>query len=361
MIFSDNVPIADEVALKDEAAARGRLVMGPDCGTAIIGGVPLGFANAVPRGDVGLIGASGTGIQEVSCLLAHAGRGISHAIGTGGRDLKAEVGGRTMLAAIDLLDTDAATRHIVLISKPPAPDVLARILARVGRSPKRFTICMIGSSDMAMPDNARTARTHLAAVEDVIGRSFDAVADRTGLRGPAGRPLIRGLFAGGTLCAEAQVVLTAARGLGGVPMSEVVSNVPIPGSGRLTGRMIDATAHCLIDLGDDIFTRGRPHPMIEPAVRDEPLSEALADPRCGAILLDCVLGTGGHDDPGGHLAARLRNRAAGGPVVVASVTGTDRDAQVRSRQVAALERAGVVVAGSNAAAAEVAWRAVSGG
>src|SRR5580704_9603583 len=98
MIFSDNVPIAEEASLKHEARERGLMVMGPDCGTAIIGGVPLAFANAVPRGDIGIIGASGTGIQEVSTLIARAGRGVRHAIGTGGRDMHAEVGGLTTLA-----------------------------------------------------------------------------------------------------------------------------------------------------------------------------------------------------------------------------------------------------------------------
>ncbi len=159
MIFSDNVPIEDEAALKREARERRLFVMGPDCGTAIIGGVPLGFANVVPRGDIGIIGASGTGIQEVSCLIARAGRGISHAIGTGGRDLKAEVGAITTLMAIDALDADDRTKHIVLISKPPAASVARSVLDRVAKSAKPFTICFLGASDFALPANARSAAT----------------------------------------------------------------------------------------------------------------------------------------------------------------------------------------------------------
>jgi FdrA protein len=170
MIFSDNVPIADEAALKRDARARGRFVMGPDCGTAIIGGVPLGFANVVPRGDIGIIGASGTGIQEVSCLVARAGRGVSHAIGTGGRDLKAEVGAITTLMAIDALDADAGTQHVVLISKPPAASVASAVLDRVAKSPKPFTICFLGASEVALPANARAAATLTAAAE-LVGAS----------------------------------------------------------------------------------------------------------------------------------------------------------------------------------------------
>src|SRR5262249_6741308 len=153
IIFSDNVPIADEAALKREARERGLMVMGPDCGTAIIAGVPLAFANVVPRGDIGIIGASGTGIQEISCLIARAGRGVSHAVGTGGRDLKAEVGAITTLMAIDALDADAATKHIVLVSKPPAAEVARLVLERIGKSAKPCTVCFIGATDLVVPAN----------------------------------------------------------------------------------------------------------------------------------------------------------------------------------------------------------------
>src|SRR5262249_20640844 len=208
MIFSDNVTLADEVAIKREARQRGLLVMGPDCGTAIIGGMPLCFANEVPRGDIGIVGASGTGIQEVSCLIARAGGGISQAIGTGGRDLKAEVGAITTLMAIDALDADPATRHIVLISKPPEAAVARLVLDRVARSAKPFTICFIGASDLTVLANARAAATLKVAADASMGR----VAGR----GPAprlqanGGTLVRGLFAGGTFCSEAQIVFAQA-------------------------------------------------------------------------------------------------------------------------------------------------------
>ncbi len=260
--------------------------MGPDCGTAIIGGAPLAFANVVPSGDIGIIGASGTGIQEVSCLIAQAGRGISHAIGTGGRDLKSEVGGITTLMAIDLLDADPATKHVVIVSKPPAAEVAAIVLERVGRSSKPFTICFLGDNGRAMPRNARAARTLAEAAMLAAGA---APAEREQRTKALRKGVIRGLFAGGTLAAEAQLVALA-NGLA------AASNAPVPGAVAL-GDL--SKQHTMLDLGADEYTRGRPHPMIEPAVRDEPLAAALTDPSVAVILLDCVLGFGGHIDPAG--------------------------------------------------------------
>ena len=344
MIFSDNVPLAAEAALKRDARDRGRFVMGPDCGTAIIAGVPLGFANVVPRGDIGIIGASGTGIQEVSCLIARAGRGVSHAIGTGGRDLKAEIGAITTLMAIDALDADPATKHVVLVSKPPAAAVASAVLARVAKSPKPFTICFLGAENVALPDNARVAVTLDAAADMALGVA-------PGRRPPslphlAEGKLVRGLYAGGTLCSEAQIVFRQ----GGLA---VASNVPVPGATLVPA----GHEHAMIDLGDDAFTRGRPHPMFEPSVRDAPLAEALADPRVGLVLLDVVLGYGGHPDPAGHLAALLAGQNIR-PVIIASVIGTDADPQPRDAQVRTLADAGVIVADSNAAAAQAAIAAL---
>ncbi|MGL5734616.1 MAG: acyl-CoA synthetase FdrA, partial [Beijerinckiaceae bacterium] len=323
MMFSDNVALEDEVALKQEAQALGLLVMGPDCGTAIIGGVPLAFANRVPRGRIGSVGASGTGIQEVSCLIAQMGGGISHAIGTGGRDLKADVGGITALQAIDLLDADNDTDHIVMISKPPAAAVAEKIAARMARSKKPFTVCFIGARDVTLPANAKAAATLKQAAEMAIGRGL--AQERSALPKPAnGGRLVRGLFSGGTLCAEAQLVFRDA----GIAVS---SNVPVPGATQMQGLH---GAHVMVDLGDDEYTRGRPHPMIEPSVRDDVLREALADTSVGVVLIDIVLGYGGHMDPAGHLAGVIANRPAGGPHIVSSVTGVEDDPQVLSRQVA---------------------------
>ncbi len=353
MIFSDNVSLADEAALKREAQALGRLVMGPDCGTAIIGGVPLAFANAVPRGAIGIVGASGTGMQEVSCLIARGGGGISHAIGVGGRDLKPEIGGISTLMAIDALDADPATRRIILISKPPQAEVAAVVLARLGRSAKPATVCFIGARPMAMPANATQAFTLKGAARAALGLAPEAPAPiPVGLAVPAGRRRILGLFAGGTLCAEAQVLLLQA----GEP---VRSNAPVPGAAR-EGRADGG--HLLLDLGDDAFTRGRPHPMLDPSVRDTPLAEALADPQAAVVLLDMVIGYGAHADPAGHLARMLAAEPrSGGPAIIASVTGTEGDPQGLSAQIATLAEAGVTVAPTNADAAGWALRAIGAG
>lgn len=343
MIFSDNVPIERELRLKQEGRERGLLVMGPDCGTAIINGYALAFANRVPRGPIGIVGASGTGVQEVSCLIAKAGSGISHALGTGGRDLKDEIGGITTLMAIDTLDGDPGTETIVLISKPPSPAVANDIMARVAQSPKRFVVCFLGMDTLAVPDNAVLAPTLKSAALAAVGAD-ETVFGVVPMPMSARRGRIEGLFAGGTLCAEAQLVLLAA----GHP---VASNVAVPGAGDLA-----ADGHRLIDLGDDEFTLGRPHPMIEPTVRDAPLATALADPEVGVVLLDLVIGHGGHRDPASALASVIAEAPSERPVIVASVTGTREDPQGLERQLAILADAGVLLAPSNADAAALAVR-----
>lgn len=350
MIFSDNIAVADEAELKREASERGRLVMGPDCGTAIIAGVPLAFANVVARGDIGIVGASGTGTQEVSCLIARHGGGISHAIGVGGRDLGSAVGGISTAMALDALKDDPGTKTIVLISKPPPADVAAKILERVAAIDKPCVVCFIGAEEMAMPNNARQVYSLKAAAEAAIGGARGgSAAARPPIEAPAGRPMIQGLFSGGTLCAEAQVVLSAAG-------HEVCSNAPIPGVATLDGA---ASAHALVDLGDDEFTQGKPHPMIDPSVRDAALLAALDDPRVGIILVDVVIGYGAHGDPAGHLVGVLEQHARpNGPAIIASVTGTDADPQVRSLQAKKLAAAGIHVAPTNADAATWALAAI---
>ena len=356
MIFSDNVPIQAEIALKQQGREAGLLVMGPDCGTAIISGIPLAFANHVPRGNIGIIGASGTGIQEVSCQIARLGRGVSQAIGVGGRDLQAEVGGMTTLMALDLLDADPMTSHVVLISKPPASMVAARIAARIGESSKSFTVCFIGSDDVELPANARLAPTLRDAARMAIGQNpmaedLGTIAEAAeAARNLRERTEIRGLFAGGTLCVEAQVIMKKAH-------LQVASNVPVAGVARIGTEAPDV--HRLIDLGDDDYTKGRPHPMIDPSVRDQALADALNAPKVGVVLLDVVLGYGGHHDPAGHLADFLKQRSSDGRLIVASVIGTDDDPQDRRAQVEKLQRVGVKVAPSNADAVSLAVNGLS--
>jgi len=346
MLFSDNVSISEEVSLKSEAVAAGLLVMGPDCGTAIIGGVPLAFANQIPQGAIGIIGASGTGIQEVSSLIAQAGYGVSHALGVGGRDLSDPVGGISTLAALAMLEADSATRHIVLISKPPSPSVAKRVIDTLAHSEKPCTVCFLGADAPSLPGNVSFARTLKAAAELATGRSsknkkpeFKPIIPHV----PPGRQCIHGLFCGGTLSSEAQVVFLDQ----GV---SVASNAPIPGAEAVGS----GTSHVLIDLGSDEYTRGRPHPMIDPTVRDEELTKALADPTLAVILLDVVIGFGAHPDPAGTIVRVVAAAGTERPIVVASVTGTDNDPQDRRTQMAKLVDGGIVVAPTNADAATLA-------
>jgi FdrA protein len=322
LLFSDNVPLEDELALKLLAKERSLLLMGPDCGTALIAGTPLAFANAVPRGDIGIVSASGTGLQEVSSLIARMGGGLSHGIGVGGRDLDARIGGLGTLAAIDALEADPATAKIVLISKPPAPEVAQRILDRAKASGKPCIVCFLGvDGENRGPVFAATLTE---AAERSLGRSL-ARTPPAGLKSAKGR--VEGLYCGGTLCAEAELVFRR-KGLSG---------------------------HRFVDLGDDQYTRGRPHPMIEPEIRNDHVARALADPAVGVVLVDVVLGFGSHENP----AAILLKAVKGAKPVIASVTGTEQDPQVWSRQVALLREAGVLVAASNAHAAEWAASCVS--
>ncbi len=351
MMFSDNVSIEDERSLKEEARGLGLLVMGPDCGTAIINGTPLAFANKLNRGNVGIIGASGTGTQEVSCLISEAGGGVSHAIGVGGRDLKKEISGITTLMAIDALDADPATHSVVLISKPPHPEVAEKVVRRIGASSKPYVVCFIGADSANLPPNAQFARTLKDAAEIAlggrsIGQDFDAPTVAANHPKRSGATQIVGLYAGGTLCAEAQVIL----GAGG---RQVTSNAPIPGVARLDADEA-ANRERIIDLGADEYTKGRPHPMIDPSVRDETLRAALADPSNAVILVDLVIGYGAHADPAGSLVEVVKGRGGDAPLIVASVCGTEQDPQVRSRQIRALEAEGILVAPSNADACELA-------
>ncbi len=318
LVFSSGVPLEEERALKLLAREKGLLLMGPDCGTALIAGTPLAFANAVPRGEIGIVSASGTGLQEVSCLIARLGAGVSHGIGVGGRDLDQRIGGLGTLAAIDALEKDASTRTIVLISKPPAARVADQVLARLARCAKRSVVCFLG---LEKPGLAPTLR---AAAEMAAGSRVDD--DPSGKRRKI-KGDVRGLYCGGTLCSEAELIF----------------------------RRKGLKQHRFVDLGDERHTRSRPHPMIEPELRNDHVAAALADAQVGVILVDVVLGYGAHPDPAGVLIQAIEGKKT----FVASVTGTEQDPQGWSRQAAKLRAAGVLVAPSNAHAAELAALLVS--
>jgi len=346
MLFSDNVSLADEVALKDEALAHGLLMMGPDCGTALIAGTPIGFANSIPRGPVGIVAASGTGLQEVSSLLARAASGISHGIGVGGRDLASEVGARMTLAAMAALERDPTTAHIVLVSKPPDPGVAQRVLDRAARAAKPITVCFLGAETRASYGDRRVVATLSEAAERALGRPLAAALPE--LRTTNGRTRICGAFVGGSLCAEAQTVLRD----GGLAIG---SNAPIPGTAATRSH---AAGNALIDFGADEYTIGRPHPMIDPALRDGAVAALLGQSDVAVVLADIVIGFGAHPDPARALARVVAAGPRARPLVIASVCGTAGDPQGYARQVATLAEAGIAVASSNAAAARAALAAL---
>jgi succinyl-CoA synthetase alpha subunit len=360
LLFSDNVPVETEVRLKRFARSRRLLMMGPDCGTAILSGTPLGFANAVSRGPIGIVAASGTGLQEVSCIVSNEGSGISQAIGTGGRDLRREVGGIMFVEGIRALAADRETKVIVLIAKRPDPDVLRKVRFSLRGVRKPVVPLFLGSEGQGPSTLDEASRVALAIVRGgSAGRrrgcapteaSLPAAIGAGSRRRGRGRYL-RGLFSGGTFCTEAQVLLRRT-------LERLHSNVPIERVRRLRDPW-KSMGHTLVDLGDDVFTAGRPHPMIDYAIRKKRIREEARDPETAAILLDVVLGFGSHPDPASELAGPIAE-AARRVAVLCSITGTDRDPQDRREVERRLREAGARVFRSNAEASLAAREIVRG-
>jgi FdrA protein len=356
LLFSDNVPVDDEIALKDRATRLGRLMMGPGAGTAMLGRTCLGFANVVRPGRIGVVAAAGTGAQEVASLADRWGAGVSHVIGLGGRDLTAAVGGRMAVPAVRALVADDATDVILLVSKPPAAEVAREVVA-AARGKPLVAALIGGADDVGAADGVVVTRTleggAVAAVERVGGAPPDLVeglVEQTRERAeglPPERTLVRGLFSGGTLCYESLVVLADVLG-------PVYSNTPLDPTLRLPA---PPGTHTCLDLGEEEFTKGRPHPMIDPQARIEMLREQAADPAVAAIILDVVLGHGAHPDPGrelGPVCAEIAAPQVAGPQVVVYVLGTDRDPQGYARQRRAFQDAGCLVTPTAARASLVA-------
>ncbi|MGY1637299.1 FdrA family protein [Geodermatophilus sp. SYSU D00742] len=339
LVFSDGVPVEHEVALKRAAHDAGVLVMGPDCGTAIVSGVALGFANVVRPGPVGLVAASGTGAQQVSCLLDMAGVGVSHVIGVGGRDLSEAVGGLATLDALAALDADPATERVLLVSKPPAPSVAAA----VAEAAAQLSVPVRSAALSAQTPDLTAA---VEALLDDMGVAVPQWPSRPG-DGATAAPgaVLKGLYSGGTLADEA--MLLAAPALG-----DIRSNTPLRPELDL-GTDLSAPGHVVIDFGDDALTVGRAHPMIDPTLRLEALAAVAAADEPAVLLLDVVLGYGADADPAASLVPALdaARQAAAGPLpVVVALVGTEGDPQGWSRQADALAAAGATVFASNAAA-----------
>lgn len=367
LLFSDNITIEEENELKDFAIKNELLMMGTDCGTAIINGVALGFANVVRRGNIGLVAASGTGLQELTVVIDKLGGGISQAIGTGGRDVKKEIGGKMMLFALDALINDPETQVIGIVSKPPAQEVMVKILDKVKGISKPVVACFLGG-DPSLVEGTHTIATEtieeaakqlvtLSKGELTVNlNSFtdhqldELVADEVAKL--QGQKYLRGLYTGGTLAYEAMLILNKKIG-------NVYSNIAI--NKELSLKDVEVSQdNTILDMGEDYFTDGMPHPMIEPKLRSERIKKEASDPQTAVILLDCVLGYGSHEDPAGAVVKAVEQAKAlqGNRHVtyIASVCGTEKDPQVLSNQVEKLLNVGIIVLPTNAQASQLAAR-----
>lgn len=361
MLFSDNITIEDEIELKKKAIEKGLLMMGPDCGTAIIAGVPLALANVVRRGDIGIVAASGTGIQEVTCLIDRFGGGITHALGCGGRDLRKQVGGLEMRFGIKKLAATPGNKTLLLLSKPGDPAVLNAVLDEARATGLRTVTCLIGGK----PDELNTegiifTRTLEEAAFAALGKPvpelvFPKALDDRIAKLDSQRKYMRGLFSGGTLCYESLVILD--------DKFDIESNVPLRKELFLEAPT-KGKKHCCVDLGEDEFTRGIPHPIIDTGLRGQRLEEDMRDPTCRVIMMDIVLGFGADPDPASKFAAIInrvrKDLPDGGPIIVCSVCGTDADPQSCAQQEKTLEDAGCFVFPTNAQAAKAVSRIVLG-
>lgn len=354
MLFSDNVSIEEELELKTLGTEKGLLVMGPDCGTAIINGVPLAFSNAVRSGNIGLVAASGTGLQEVTSTIHRLGCGITQAIGVGGRDLSEKIGGKMTIMATKALIEDPETKVIVLVSKPPAASVLKNLMSEIKNANKPVVIYFIGADPKLIEAQGFTAAKNLedAAVQACklsTGKSYepefsDAKIDEMSkkIKLPTGN--LRGLYSGGTLCDEAQRILRTS-------LPEIYSNTPVKGCKDMKD-VYKSEGNCIIDLGDDVFTRGKAHPMIDPDNRAQRMIQEISDKSVNMILFDVVLGYGSHTDMAGEMVEAINKgkKASGNnPVMAACICGTQDDMQGYSNQAAKLEDAGVIVFPTNVA------------
>jgi FdrA protein len=351
LLFSDNVSVEEEIALKDHAARAGRLVLGPGAGTARLGGCGLGFANSVAAGNVGVVAAAGTGAQEVMVLLDRWGEGVSQVIGVGGRDLSAAVAGRGARRAVRALDNDPATDVVLLVSKPPSPDVAIAVVSAAATKPVVAALVGLAPGTVVAGAAAVSSTLEGGVAQVVRLRGGGPPSDWSAWRRAVERRLdglaphrvaVRGLFSGGTLCYEALTLLQPQLG-------PVWSNTPLDESYHVPA---PDGAHVCLDLGEEEYTMGRPHPMIDAEARLEQLAEAHARDDVAVVLLDAVLGHGAHPDPASVLAPACAALARpGGPAVVVYVLGTDRDPQGFERQCGAFRDAGCLVAPTAARAA----------
>lgn len=357
-MFSDNVTLEDEIKLKQKAHEKGLAVMGPDCGTGIIQGVPIAFTNNVTPGAIGIIGASGTGIQELTTIIDRLGEGVKNAIGTGGRDLSTEVGGITMMDMIEAMESDDSVKVLIIISKPPAKEVRDRISDRLSNFKKPVVTLFLGEKPEYHEENFYHAYTLDEAARLAVGlvrgeeiKEGKVDVDDSQFFGAEEKKTIKAYYSGGTLAGEAAMLIKDAL------------NLKVPPQ-KAEGFMLKTDGHIVVDLGDDVYTQGKPHPMIDPAKRIECMQDAIDDASTGVILLDIMLGYGSHEDMAGALLpsiVELRDKAkAEGRKLffVATVCGTRRDFQSYDEAVSKLKEAGVIVCENNKLAVHTAIRAI---
>jgi FdrA protein len=366
MIFSDNVPKDKTLEVKQLGREKGLLVMGPDCGTAIINGAPLGFANVVNRGDIGIVSAAGTGLQEVSSIISNEGGGISQGIGTGGIDMKKDFGGLSFLTGLEALIADPQTRVIALISKPPHPEVLERIGEVLKINKKPVVAAFLGADPAlvrsigAIPTSSleEAALLSVSLSKGISMEQFNKEIEESEnklkelAKGLAKQlqpeqKYLRGLFQGGTLAYETQVILKDMIG-------DINSNVPLDPKLGLADSW-RSVGHTVVDLGEDEFTVGRPHPQIDFALRNKRILEEAHDKSVAIIYLDVVIGHGTNLNPGEELAPVIaKAKKVGNSLIIVNVTGTDRDPQNKSNVVKMYKDAGAVVLERNASASRLA-------
>lgn len=369
LLFSDNVTLEEEIALKEKAVSKGLLMMGPDCGTAIINGTALGFANVVRSGNIGLVAAAGTGLQEVTVLIDCLGGGVSQALGTGGRDLKEAVDGRMMSLCLDALEADPATDIIVIISKPPHPSVMSKISTKISAFKKPVVACFLGGDPALLEGTGaiyakdlecaarlavEQAGMSVSGSEQMSDAELEEIAcSEIALFAP-GQTNLRGLYSGGTLCYEAILALEGT----GLPVYSNISQH----EEFLLEDVEQSKGNTVLDMGDDYFTNGMPHPMIDPRLRIERIGKEADDETTAVLLLDCVGGYGSHENPAEALKPAIRDAKQKAEAqkrhlcVIASVCGTENDPQKRSEQEKILHDAGVIVMPCNAQAVRLATR-----
>ena len=357
-MFSDNVTVEDELALKQKAHSKGLAVMGPDCGTGIIQGVPIAFTNKVSHGSIGVIGASGTGIQEVTTIIDRLGEGVTNAIGIGGRDLKAEIGGITMMDMIDAMEEDDTVKVVLIVSKPPAKEVRDKIAARLSTYSKPVVTLFVGEKPEYHEENFYHAYTLDEAARLAVGLARGTEVpeatldvDESEFYKVEDGKTIKAYYSGGTLANEAAMLIKDAM------------NCKVPPE-DIEGYMLQLDGNVVVDLGDDAYTQGKPHPMIDPAMRIQCMKSAVDDESTGVVLLDIMLGYGSHEDMAGALLPSIvelkeKAEAAGRKVFfIATVCGTRLDYQGYDEAVNKLKDAGVIVCENNKLACRTAIRAI---